>query len=183
MWKLTWSVHYHVLSHEYSFFSFILPSFPLGKMTGGAVLGGLDIPHESWLMTNRNLKWFCWLHTKTEPSKVSDVVTPPSLWRPLGRFTVSVASRTCLANLFQGSLDIWPNQRSWRSWDLSIRRSGWTFGPLRMSQLRNLSRSVAPWTPERAALTPLPFKRGQREAEVPFDNSITGNFTVYQDRL
>jgi len=32
------------------------------------------------------------------------------------------------------------------------------------------------------ALTTLPFQKGGT-GEVPFDNSITGNFTIYQDRL
>jgi len=32
-------------------------------------------------------------------------------------------------------------------------------------------------------IAPLTFKRVVTGAEVPFDNSVTGNFTVYQDQL
>jgi len=32
-------------------------------------------------------------------------------------------------------------------------------------------------------IAPLPFKRGATGSEVPFYNSIAGNFIVYQDRL
>jgi len=52
-------------------------------------------------------------------------------------------SRGCLANLYWGIQDTWPNQPCW---DFSIRRNGSTFVVLRIWQLRTLSRSVAPWT-------------------------------------
>ena len=61
--------------------------------------------------------------------------------RPLDRFPVGLASRTCLASLSLGILDKWPNPRNY---DLSIWRSGSTFRALRFSQLRSLSRSVTP---------------------------------------
>ena len=38
MWKITWSVHYHVWSLEYSFFM----HFPLWWVTRAAALGGLE---------------------------------------------------------------------------------------------------------------------------------------------
>jgi len=65
------------------------------------------------------------------------------LCRPLGSFPMSVASMTCLANLWWDILVTWPDQRSW---DLSIRKTGLTFRALWISQLRDLSRSVTPWT-------------------------------------
>jgi len=103
---------------------------------------------------------------------------------PLGRFPLGVASKTCLTNLSRGILNRWLNQQSW---DLSIRRSCSTFRALRISQLRTLSWSVTPWTPERGTWwgqwPSYLSKRGQRGAKVPFDNSITGNFTVYEDRF
>jgi len=64
------------------------------------------------------------------------------LGRPLGRFPMGLASRTCLANISWDILDTWLNQRSW---DLSIRRSGSAFRARRISQLRILSRCVTPW--------------------------------------
>ena len=95
------------------------------------------MPHE------QQQSQFPWVHTKTGPGKVGDVVRPHLvLGRPQGRFSVGVASRTCLANLSCGILGTWPNQRSW---DLSIRKSaGLTARALRISDLRCLSRSVTP---------------------------------------
>jgi len=55
-----------------------------------------------------------------------------------------VASRTCLDNLSCGILRTrLPNQRNC---DIAVRRRGLTFKALRISQLRTLSRSVAPQT-------------------------------------
>jgi len=57
--------------------------FSFGESLRAAALG------ESGSLTmNSNLRLFCWLHTKTRPSKVGDVVTPCGPWtnsRPLSR--------------------------------------------------------------------------------------------------
>ena len=98
-------------------------------------------PWEDWkyLTVNSNIWYFCWRHTKTGPRKVRVVVTPPDPGRPLGRFPVGAASRTCLANLSWDILDTWPNQHSW---DLSNRtRCCSALRASRISQLLTLSRS------------------------------------------
>jgi len=64
----------------YSFIhSFFVPDFPLGRIGVAAALGGPEIPHD-----HSNLRWFCWLHAKTRPSKVGDIVTPPGPWTTSG---------------------------------------------------------------------------------------------------
>ena len=57
--------------------------------------------------------------------------------------TLSVATRTCLANLSWHILITYPNHRSW---DLSVRRSCSTFQVLRISQLCGLSWGDTPST-------------------------------------
>jgi len=37
-----------------------------------------------YLTVNSNFRKFCWLHTKTGPSKVGDAVTPPGSWTTSG---------------------------------------------------------------------------------------------------
>jgi len=59
------------------------------------------------------------------------------LGRPLGHFPVGVVSKTCPANLSCGILVTCLNHGIF---NLSIQRSGSTFGALRISQLRTLSR-------------------------------------------
>jgi len=101
--------------------------FSFGEDRGGSS------PRMDLICLTINSNLFPWLHTKTGPSKVGDVVTPPGPWTTLGRFPVGVASRTCLAR------DIWTPGRQ-TSWDLSIRRSGFSFRVLRISDLCTLSR-------------------------------------------
>jgi len=113
-----------------------MPAFPLWRVAGAAALGGLGIPHGQ-----QHFQIILLAPHQDGTNKVGDVVTTSDLGRPLGRFPVGLARKTCLASISWGILDTWPNQRSW---DLSIRRSGSTFRALRFSQLRTLSRSVTP---------------------------------------
>jgi len=57
-----------------------MPAFPLGRAAGTAALGGLEIPP----MVNNNFRQFCWLHTKTGPRKVGDVVILHGPWTTFG---------------------------------------------------------------------------------------------------
>ena len=43
-----------------------------------------------YLTINSNLRQFCWLHTKTGPSRLGDVVTPPGPWTNFGPLSVGV---------------------------------------------------------------------------------------------
>ena len=53
-----------------------IPAFPLRRVAGGcSPRGGLE-----YLMVNNNFRMFFWLHTKTRPSKVGDVVTQTRSW-------------------------------------------------------------------------------------------------------
>ena len=60
-----------VIKHMAKFIIFVT-AFSLERITGLAVLGGLQIPHHSIQQSQIILLD----HTKTEPSKVEDVVTP-----------------------------------------------------------------------------------------------------------
>jgi len=62
-----------------------VPAFPLGRVAGAAARGGLEIPHDP-----QQFQIVLLVHTKTRPSKVRNVVTPPDPWRPLDRFPVGV---------------------------------------------------------------------------------------------
>ena len=95
-----------------------------------AAIGGLKIPH-----SHSNLRSFCWLHTKTGPSKVEGVNMPSGPWPTSGCLTMGVAGRTCLANLHGHSIETWPN---YFRWNLSSRRSVSTFRDLEMPQLHIL---------------------------------------------
>jgi len=132
MWKMTWSVCYHVFSLEYYFLSFIfLPTFPLGRVAGAAALGRLEIPHDqeqsqiillaqhqngtkqgrrcyhsTWSL-GEHLAAFPWFSQQDLPSQ-----------------TLLGLSGHLLINYCR------PNQCTW---DLSIRRSGSTFRALRIS--------------------------------------------------
>jgi len=46
MWEMTWSVHYHVLSHEFIFSFIFLPIIPPGRVVGPAALWGLEISYD-----------------------------------------------------------------------------------------------------------------------------------------
>jgi len=46
-----------------------------------------------YLTVNSNLRQFCWLHTKTGPSKVGCVATPPGVWTTSGRLPVGVSQQ------------------------------------------------------------------------------------------
>jgi len=62
------------------FISFIFMSaLLLGRVAGVTARGGLE-----HFTVNNNFKWFYWLHTKMEPSKVGNVVTPPRPWTSYG---------------------------------------------------------------------------------------------------
>ena len=109
-----------------------MPVFPLGRIAGAAALEGPNMPHDQIAISvsvaphqdGAKQGWRCSHSTWSLD------------WTTLGRFPVGVASRTCLASL---SWDIWiPGRQT--SWDLSIRRSGFTFRVLRISDLCTLSR-------------------------------------------
>ena len=57
-----------------------------------------------------NLWSFCLLHTKTGPSKVGDVVTPPGPWSTVGLVSRGRVQQTCLTNFSWNIMVIWPNQ-------------------------------------------------------------------------
>ena len=65
--------------------------FPLRGVAGTAAIGGLKIPH-----SHSNLRSFCWLHTKTGPSKVEAVNMPSGPWPTFGCLPMGAAGRTCL---------------------------------------------------------------------------------------
>ena len=80
---------------------------------------------------------------KVWSSQVVDVITSSGpLSAPVRRFPEDVANKTRLSDVSWGILVTRPVP----IWDLSIRRSGSTFRFLRISQLRNLLRSVKSWT-------------------------------------
>ena len=64
--------------HTHSFSRFHA-AFSLGRVARAAAVGGPE-----YLAINSNFRQFCWLHTKTGPSKVGDVVTPPGPWTNFG---------------------------------------------------------------------------------------------------
>jgi len=85
------------------FFIFI-PALPMGGSRE-------QQPQEdsNYIAVNSNLRQFGLLHAKMGPGKVGDVVAPPGPGRPLGRFPVCVASRTCFTILSWDILHTWPN--------------------------------------------------------------------------
>jgi len=130
-----------VIKHMAKFIIFVT-AFPLERITGLAVLGGLQIPHHSIQQSQIILLD----HTKTEPSKVGDVIKPPcpnffyrkSISRNtthrqslhLQAMLTDVKTRSERVNNLKtpnhtcSILDTWPKQRTW---DLAIRRSRSTF--------------------------------------------------------
>jgi len=65
-----------------------------GRCYGAADLGGLEIPH------GQQQSQIVPLDPHQDGNKQGrDVVASPVSWRPLDRFPVIVANRTCLANL------------------------------------------------------------------------------------
>jgi len=68
------------------------------------------------LTVSNNHWWLFWLHIKTGPSKVGDVITPPGIWPTPEFFPVGAVSRTRFKNLPWGILVT--------CWDFSIRRNG-----------------------------------------------------------
>jgi len=88
-----------------------MPTFPLGRAAGAAVLGGLKIPHsqqsphqEGSLHTKTGPNS---LHTKTGPRKVGDVVTPPGPWSisEICCFAIAVTSQW---SKVQWEINSWP---------------------------------------------------------------------------
>jgi len=120
-------------------FSFnFMPTFPLRRVAGEVLQGGLEITHAQ---QQYHILQFCWIHTKTGLDKVRVVVTAPGHWTPSGPLCRGCSQQDLPANLSWDNLDTRPNQRSWNR---SIQGSGSTFSDLRISQMRTLSRGDTP---------------------------------------
>jgi len=62
-----------------------------------------------YLTVNSNFRQFCWIHTKTRPSKVGDAVTLPRLWTTSGLLSRGFRQQGLPHQSFVGILDTWPN--------------------------------------------------------------------------
>ena len=173
IWEILKNVFLHSLAHFVHSCSFV-PGFPLGRVARGrggpqgqkpGVWGGsrgageghgTRSPGSGEGRGARSPKWTgntSWStavsdssasYTKTRPSKVGDVVTPPGPWTTCGPLSRGcIRSRTFLANVSCDILHTWPNQRTR---NLSIRwKSSSAFRALWISPLRTLQRSVTLW--------------------------------------
>ena len=108
-----------------------------GEGCGASSLGRTQNTSQSLAISHNPTSYR--LHTKTGPGKVKDAITPPDPWMTSGLLSMGVASRTCFTKLSWDILDTCLNQHSW---DLSIRKSGWTWTAWRISQLCTFSPSV-----------------------------------------
>ena len=87
------------------FISFIfMLAFRLGSSQGHQ-------PYEDskYLAVNSNFREFCWLHTKTRPSKVGGAVTPPRLWTTSGLLSRGFSQQDLPHQSFVGILGTRPN--------------------------------------------------------------------------
>ena len=99
-----------------------------------------------------------------------------SAFQSFASITRNCSQQDCLAILFKGILDRWPNQRSCMG---SLNSKRWfdiqgfaNFAAAHfVAKCHTVNAGEGAWLEH----CPLSFKRGKRGAEVPFGNSITGN--------
>ena len=101
------------LYHQFIF----IPVFSLGRVSGtpSPHVVRLEIPP-----VFSNLWQFCWLHTKTGPSKVGVVIKPPGPCSTSGPVSRGCGQQDLPRDLSWDNLVTWPNHYSW---DLSIWRT------------------------------------------------------------